>query len=76
MAYQVGVMTPSGPGRPRFDVSQVQLELTFTWTDISSVLGVSRMTIFRRRREFGMVSDPQTTLDDNQLRTVLTQLRR
>ena len=79
-AYQVDVTTHTEPGRPRFDVTQAQLEylrsLSFSWTEISSLLGVSRMTIFRRRREFGMLDDPETTLDDNQLRTVLAHVRR
>ena len=47
-----------------------------TWTDISSLLGVSRMTIYRCCQEFGMVDDPHGTLNDDQLRTVMTQLRR
>lgn len=29
----------------------------FTWTEIASLLGVSRMTIYRRRHEFGMLQD-------------------
>ena len=45
-----------GRGRPRFDIGRDQLEylssLNFTWTAIASMLGVSRMTIYRRRREF------------------------
>ena len=49
----------SGPGRPRFDISEQQLmylhSMGFTWVEIANLLGVSRMTIFRRRREFGQV---------------------
>ena len=33
----------------------------FTWVEIADLLGVSRMTIFRRRREFGLVE----TVGDN-----------
>ena len=49
----------SGRGRPSFVVSRQQLEclwsLSFTWSDIASLLGVSRMTIYRRREEYGML---------------------
>ena len=40
-----------GPGRPRFEISKEQLQylssLGFSWTEIASLLGVSRMTIYR-----------------------------
>ena len=40
-----------GRGRPRFDVSRSQLEylasLSFKWTEIACILGVSRMTLYR-----------------------------
>jgi len=78
--YRVDVAVPSRRGRPRFLVTQDQLEhlrsLSFTWTDVCSLLGVSRMTIYRHRQEFGMVDDPHGTLNDDQLRTVMTQHRR
>ena len=42
---------PDGPGRPRFEISKDQLEylasLSFKWTEIAALLGVSRMTIYR-----------------------------
>ena len=38
-------------GRPRFQVSKFQLEylesLAFKWTEIASILGISRMTLYR-----------------------------
>ena len=40
-----------GRGRPRFQVSKSQLEylvsLSFKWTEIASILGISRMTLYR-----------------------------
>ncbi len=40
-----------GRGRPRFNVSREQLEylssLGFSWSEIASILGVSRMTVYR-----------------------------
>ncbi len=45
-AHSVG-----GRGRPRFDVNKSQLEylesLSFKWTEIASILGISRMTLYR-----------------------------
>ena len=81
MAYCVSIECGSlGRGRPHFEISRYQLEylrsLSSSWTAISSLLGVSRMTIFRRWQEFGMVEDHSRELNDDELRTVLTQLRR
>lgn len=62
-------------GRPRFDISRDQLEylssMSFTWTQISSMLGVSRMTIYRRRVEYGISSRPGHVLSDDDLAIVL-----
>ena len=48
--YQVGA-TVQGRGRPRFDITKEQLlhlsSLNFTWSEIASLLGVSRMTVYR-----------------------------
>ena len=80
IAYRVSVEHNSGRGRPRFKISRDQLEylrsLSFSWKDIASLLGVSRMTIFRRRQEFGMLEEPSRTLDQHELRTVLVHMRR
>lgn len=80
VAYQVPLEPPnSRRGRPRFVISRDQLEylrsLSFTWTDISALLGVSRMTLFRRRVEFQMVSDPSRRVGDAELRTILSTIR-
>lgn len=62
-------------GRPRFDISRDQLEylssMSFTWTRIASMLGVSRMTIYRRRVEYGIPSRPGHALSDDDLEIVL-----
>ena len=48
--YRVGAIV-QGRGRPRFDIAKEQLlhlsSLNFTWSEIASQLGVSRMTIYR-----------------------------
>ena len=71
-----------GRGRPQLLISQDQLEylrsLNFSWTEIGKVLSVSRMTIYRRRRDFGMlgVHSAARSVSDADLRTHLKQLRR
>ena len=46
-----------GRGRPRFEVSKFQLEylesLSFKWTEIASILGISRMTLYRYTTDIG-----------------------
>ncbi len=79
-AYRVSA-EPSGQGRgrPRLAISRDQLEymasLSFTWTDIAAVLGVSRMTVYRRRIEFQMLQDPMQMVTDQELMRVLTEMR-
>ena len=49
-AHQLSLVSV-GPGRPRFEISKEQLQylssLGFSWTEVASLLGVSRMTIYR-----------------------------
>jgi transcriptional regulator of acetoin/glycerol metabolism len=65
-------------GRPRFNISRDQLEylssMSFTWTQIASMLGVSRMTVYRRRIECGIPSRPGHVLSDDDLGIVLEEL--
>ena len=73
LRYSVSVsQSVSGRGRPRFTVLKDQLEylrsLSFTWTEIASLLGVSRMTLYRRRQEFGLLDDPIRAISDIELR--------
>ena len=78
-AYSVPVAVGRGRGRPRFEISRDQLEylasLNFTWTEISSILGVSRNTVYRRRQEFGLFHVGEQINDDN-LRLLLRDMRR
>ena len=50
--------TVCGPGRPSFDISPLQiehlLELGLAAIDIAKVLGVSRSTVIRRMRLYGL----------------------
>ena len=51
LAYRVPVVHTGRRGRPRFDITKEQLEylasLSFTWMEITALIGVSRTTIFR-----------------------------
>ena len=81
LAYAPGQVQLASRGRPRFDISKDQLEylssMSFTWTQIASMLGVSRMTIYRRRVEFGMSHDGMSSnITDEELAVILRQMRR
>lgn len=70
---------PNNPGRPTFDVEKSQLEylrsLNFTWTEIASLLGVSRMTIYRRRSEYGLLNGNDREMTTSELTGIIQQLR-
>lgn len=48
-------------GRPPFDVDTEQViylrELGFTWKEVSTILGISRMTLYRKRKKAGISDD-------------------
>jgi hypothetical protein len=48
-------------GRPPFDVDTEQViylrELGFTWKEVSTILGISRMTLYRKRKKVGISDD-------------------
>ena len=78
--YRISTAHRSGRGRPPLQILKDQLEylcsLSFSWTQIASLLGVSRMTIFRRRQEFGLLDEPTRTLSDAELRLKISELKR
>ena len=51
LAYRVPVVHTGRQGRPRFGITKEQLEylasLSFSWSEIAALIGVSRTTIFR-----------------------------
>lgn len=70
----------SSPGRPKFMITQEQIyylrSMSFSWMHIAKLFGVSYMTIYRRRQEFGMTgSDDGRSITDNELYVVVRQLR-
>ena len=79
-SYTASSIHTSRRGRPKFDITREQLEflasMSFTWTQIARMLGVSHMTVYRRRVEFQMVQSVSGTLSDNELKLLLTSMRR
>ena len=79
-SYRASVTPSARPGRPRFNISREQLQylhsMSFTWVQISEILGVSHMTIYRRRQEYGMMENPSGNITDSELREILQQMRR
>lgn len=79
--YQVPTINREGRGRPQLLISKEQLEylrsLNFSWTHIAELLGVSRVTIYRRRRELGMVDNNgiERSISDTELQSLLQQIR-
>ena len=61
------------------EVPQEQIEylryLSFSWTSIASILGVSRTTVYRRKREYG-ISSANCSMTDSELDTCLRDIRR
>ena len=70
---------PMQRGRPRFEIPKEQLvylsSLSFSWTDISRMLGVSRMTIYRRRVEYDLVRDPGNVPTSSHLRAIVREIK-
>ena len=78
--FEVSAECTGQRSRPHFVVKREQLiylaSLGFSWTSIASLLGVSRMTVYRRRVEYGLLADPVSTLNDNELKDLLRRIRR
>ena len=77
-SYQVPSVSSGRRGRPRFDITRDQIiylhSLSFSWKKISSMLGVSRMTIYRRRVQYGLVHPARQTLSDAELQATVREI--
>ncbi len=80
MQYRAPVLHSGRRGRPSFIIEKEQLlylrSASFSWSSISTLLGVSRMTLYRRRVECGMLAEPSNTKTDDELTEVLQDLKR
>jgi len=78
-SYMAPVIPRSQIGRPRFLITEHQLEylrsMSFSWVRISEILGVSCMTIYRRRQEYGMTGIPTGTLTDAELHMIVHHMQ-
>ena len=80
----MALMQPSVPsgaaGRPKFDIPQEQLQYLIDYeismTKIAQALGVSKSTIKRRVREYGISVGPRVVLDDSELDTLVRDIQR
>ena len=72
-AYRPPTERPSGPGRPSYVITSEQLACLrsefSSWSQIARDLGVSRQTIYNRRRELGFSLDFErfSEIEDNNL---------
>lgn len=81
LPYSAATNRANHPGRPKFAITTSQLEylegMSFNWTQISQMLGVSRTTTYRRRVELSMSTDKShsSSVDDDELEHLLRQIR-
>lgn len=77
--YRAPVLASSSRGRPPFVISKEQLvylhSLSFSWSEIASLLGVSRMTLYRRRRDYGMLDELSRSMSGNELHQFVKDIR-
>ena len=78
-SYRAPLVNSGHVGRPRFHVTQHQLQylrsMSFTWVQISQKLSISMMTLYRRRQEYSVVGQPNGTLTDSELRSIIVRLQ-
>ena len=79
LAYHAPLLYTGRRGRPAFHVPSDQLvylrNLSFSWTNIASILGVSRMTIYRCRRAYGLLEEPNAVPNDAELERIIRRIR-
>lgn len=78
-SYTASAIRSHPRGRPKFEISKEQLQylrsMSFTWVQIAKLVGVSCLTIYRRRQEFGIVEIPGGNISDQELVHVVQQLK-
>ena len=67
-------------GRPRFNIPREQIvhlaSMSFTWTQIADIIGVSRNTIYRRRLEYGLQDSRMENISNSELTSVILHMQR
>lgn len=70
--------SPSRRGWPWFQISREELQLlcslSFSWTAIADMLMVSRITVYQRRAEYGMLVEPHSSISDQELTEKVQQI--
>ena len=77
---KIFLMFNRSPGRPKLEISIEEIEylhgLKFTWTKISSLLGISRCTLYRRLKEEGInPTNTYSTVTDNDLDRIMKSIK-
>ena len=67
-------------GRPRFNVTKAQIEslreIGFSWTKLAQMIGVSWVTLYRRRQELGLSEmHSYSTITDAELDAVIAVVK-
>lgn len=80
ISFQPGRFLNGGRGRPSFDISYEQLQYLLNYDlsvpDIAAALGVSKSTIFRRLRRFGLsVKERWTAISEERLDRTIREIQ-
>lgn len=79
LRYRIEREYSGSRGRPKFHVCKDQLvylrELAFSWTKIASLLGISRVTVYRRRRNYHLLSQGEVIPSDEHLQELVKLIR-
>ena len=71
--------TGQGRGRPCISIERSQVEylrsLHFSWTEIASIVGVSRMTLYRRRHSWGLLGKGFLDISDEDLEVLVVNIK-
>ena len=78
ISYSAPSMHSTTAGRPKFSITQHQLlylrSMSFSWVQISKLLGVSYMTVYRRCQEYGISEvDNRRDISDEDLQEFVSQ---
>ncbi|XP_078594468.1 uncharacterized protein LOC144872283 [Branchiostoma floridae x Branchiostoma japonicum] len=66
-------------GRPKFNVTRDQIDLLgceagLTWAETARTLGISRSSLYRRRKEYGLTAPRTTVISDDDLDSIVRKV--